>query len=518
MKAKGISHMKCITNGLIVTLVALSGLTVRAGIERTWIGPSGGMWNVEANWSPNGVPQDGDTLKFGSTAAKIQSGNNIKGLHLAGLSFFGNQEIQVLGQPIVLSGGNGETTISNTMTANMPALELDVEFDGDQAFSLTGTHISFKNNVLTGTADITIAGGKYVYIYGENRINGNFFVQAGVFRLCNAKASLLDPSKTVTVGTPSSWAGLFLDAADIVVSNAIDLVKTADSSPAISVANRAVLAGDITVGARLRWGGVAGSRATVCGNVFNTAAVAENDVFYQGVGEGSELTFVRPVKCGRMKLYGNDVGGTFTFLAPGNEFKSTNFRGGTMRFAASDALPENIVLAFNHPVNMVAKLDFSGTTQTVDRVTSATVFSEVDEVFADRPAKLVMKSTADAFFCGQFNGALSLEWTPSGTSVLSLSNAVSTMSGDLLVRKGAVRFLAPAQLRMGTLEVSDGARLGLCDGAALTVDYASAADRRIGPGRYTGIGGPADAKSVGWIDGVGVLTVRKGLGLMLLLR
>jgi len=75
-----------------------------------------------------------------------------------------------------------------------------------------------------------------------------------------------------------------------------------------------------------------------------------------------------------------------------------------------------------------------------------------------------------------------------------------------------------------TLEFSGSGRLNLEDGVAASVKYASTNGVFVGSGTYSSAEGVAAGKAsnpLSWLDGLGVLTVRKnapGLGLVVFLR
>ena len=49
----------------------------------SWSGASSSLWSNSANWTPNGVPTDGDTLAFPAGAANLTNSNDLS----AGTSF-----------------------------------------------------------------------------------------------------------------------------------------------------------------------------------------------------------------------------------------------------------------------------------------------------------------------------------------------------------------------------------------------------------------------------------------------
>lgn len=96
-------------DGVVRTHLIQGGGTVVVcgGDVRTWKGPEGGAWSEPSNWTPEGVPGDGDTLRFDASTAAVSSVNDLSGLSVAALEFSGGQSIAVSGNEVNLAGGGG---------------------------------------------------------------------------------------------------------------------------------------------------------------------------------------------------------------------------------------------------------------------------------------------------------------------------------------------------------------------------------------------------------------------------
>ncbi len=93
--------------GVVRTDLIQGGGTVAVcgGDVRTWKGLAGGVWSGPSNWSPEGVPGDGDTLRFDASMAAVSSVNDLSGLSVAALEFTGGQAIAVSGNEVNLASG-----------------------------------------------------------------------------------------------------------------------------------------------------------------------------------------------------------------------------------------------------------------------------------------------------------------------------------------------------------------------------------------------------------------------------
>ncbi|MEO7324350.1 MAG: Ig-like domain repeat protein [Dokdonella sp.] len=84
----------------------------------SWSGASSALWSNPANWTPNGVPTDGDTLAFPSGAANITNTNDLAaGTTFVSLVFNGNS-YTLNGNAIVLTSSISATV--GTTTVNLP--------------------------------------------------------------------------------------------------------------------------------------------------------------------------------------------------------------------------------------------------------------------------------------------------------------------------------------------------------------------------------------------------------------
>src|SRR5688572_11166257 len=105
----------------LMALVVLSLATVpgarAAAAANTWTGadPSG-YWSAPANWSPAGVPTNGNDLVFpgGLPPADMVSTNDLTNSFFRSITFSGASRYTVRGNPITLTNSSGVISSSGT--------------------------------------------------------------------------------------------------------------------------------------------------------------------------------------------------------------------------------------------------------------------------------------------------------------------------------------------------------------------------------------------------------------------
>jgi len=156
------------------------------GTTRTWQGPAGGTWSTAANWSPAGVPSENDVLAFNSSAAAIDSTNDISGLTLLGIEFSGANAIALSGTGIGFRSGaylNAEAC-NAAITMGLP---LAVPAEG-----LTITATSNTTGAVTWDFTAPFSGTGDILFAGDHSATVNFRANSpafdGVLYLYNAAA------------------------------------------------------------------------------------------------------------------------------------------------------------------------------------------------------------------------------------------------------------------------------------------------------------------------------------------
>jgi fibronectin-binding autotransporter adhesin len=150
-------------------------------LARNWTGAASANWSDPNNWSPIGVPTNGDSVAFGLVSDSHHSMiNDLANLQLKDVEF-ANNDYQLDGDALEILGyvlnGNDPSTIttSHTTTINCPLI-----FSGHgDIFGYDGTRI--VQNALSGDITETTI---YMHLNGPITLNGNLdvFVYASQFR------------------------------------------------------------------------------------------------------------------------------------------------------------------------------------------------------------------------------------------------------------------------------------------------------------------------------------------------
>ena len=192
---------------LVTLFVWLAAHAVHAGTH-TWtgtgfFGTKDYLWSNPANWSPVGAPVPGETnitLIFPNTAAPRFTTNDIAGLNVAAIQFFGtNYEIHgwPAGNQLKLGGGAAGSSWAVLVAAD------DCTFAKDCPVSLrtTGTVLVADNTffhlyaTLSGPGGFTKSGPGLMFLFGEtaNTYTGTTIVGDGLLGLSQGS---LSPSQT----------------------------------------------------------------------------------------------------------------------------------------------------------------------------------------------------------------------------------------------------------------------------------------------------------------------------------
>lgn len=129
--------------------------------------------------------------------------------------------------------------------------------------------------------------------------------------------------------------------------------------------------------------------------------------------------------------------------------------------AVKNALDPNGVLWWRTwAVKNSSYVDLGGFDQTIDRTYSVDLDNTGAREFRSAsPARLTMNATASGFVNCMFNGMVSVCFNPEDAETsLTVSNSVSTTSGDIIVSNGTFEVAGTATFQnVGTIEVADGA-------------------------------------------------------------
>ena len=258
---------------LIVALPA----TRAAGDTCVWTGTVDNLWSNGGNWTGcdnGGVPENGDSLVFPTTASNKTNANDIVGLNLGNIIFNG-QDYVVTGNAINISpsfvtvmqftntSGNNDFGLDTTINGASVAISQDAgsginEVSGDLTYNLTGdmnfynddsSALQITGNRAGSSGNVNYFGGVNVEGTGTNTYAGGINVSPGT--AASSIVSFQSPG-AVGAGTPvinvnaSTFnVSLFLSAG--TYSNAINLNGSASNVPQLSTNGNVTISGNVNV-------------------------------------------------------------------------------------------------------------------------------------------------------------------------------------------------------------------------------------------------------------------------------
>ena len=234
------------------------------GQTYTWVGPSGGVWNTPANWSPSGVPGSGDIAEINTDIAVLDSNITVGELQIGGAGRLNLASFNLTVEGNVAVSGTLDMT-GRTLTvggnwnssSNVYATGSTVVFNGTTSQSLTGTAI-FQNITVNNSGPGVVTGAPL-------NLNGSLLLQAGTLTAASAYSINVAGSVTISAGSTLNPNGNNLTAGSLVLNNTA-VMGTAGTLTVNGTAN-------------------IGSNITTTGNQTYTGAVTlTNDVTFTGGG------------------------------------------------------------------------------------------------------------------------------------------------------------------------------------------------------------------------------------------
>jgi len=249
---------------------------------------------------------------------------------------------------------------------------------------------------------------------------------------------------------------------------------------------------------------------------------------------GGIAFYDKPINIGAQVLYFEMASsGRAVIGVAGNTWGVTRLAGnGILRLDIANALPAATSLDFgyaNQANNFT--VDLNGFDQTVGHVYNNITASGTQIITSAAPATLTVNPNTDRLFFGQLNGALGL--TKIGTGTLTLSNSLSTLTGNITVTNGTLAVAkdnslgnstnitvtgAAARLELrassgisdaATLVLAnDGAKVNLEPGVNEAVGWLYFGDKMQRAGTYGSTLSGASSKDDAHFSGTGILTVR----------
>jgi hypothetical protein len=150
---------KRLIKGAVVTvLLALSIFTSQAA-TRSWINTAGGSWTNGANWSPAGVPQNGDVVFItnnGTYTVTLNASRDLNALTIGGTS--GKQTLLVTNATLDLTNGTVRANGELTLQSGGLRRRLTIANGGILNFNNPGTH-GLYSLVLINNGTVNWNGG-----------------------------------------------------------------------------------------------------------------------------------------------------------------------------------------------------------------------------------------------------------------------------------------------------------------------------------------------------------------------
>lgn len=205
-----------LTLALVVPVLAALAPPAHAATAYTWTGATSSAWGTASNWSPNGVPTDGDTVTINGATANQRTVQGVPAVSLAGLTITTG-----VGTNVDLSGTGPVTTGTFSWTGGNLDVPLTVTGSGSVAAdppnpALYGGSSPVPTLTVSGTLDVLGAGAASANERSsiETRFDAGIAVTAtGTLRLANGARLLSNrccttPTSTLTTsGTVSVTGG-----------------------------------------------------------------------------------------------------------------------------------------------------------------------------------------------------------------------------------------------------------------------------------------------------------------------
>jgi autotransporter-associated beta strand protein len=243
--------------------------------------------------------------------------------------------------------------------------------------------------------------------------------------------------------------------------------------------------------------------------------------------------YEKPVNIGAQALYIEGAGLTIIGIA-GNTWGQTCVvgAGSTLRLSVANALPATTSLKLGYDAIRNITVDLNGFDQTVGELLHyVTPTTGNQGITSQTPATLTVNQSSSTLFAGPLTGALSL--TKIGTGTLTLSNSLSSTTGNITVTNGTLVAAcanslgnstnitvtgSAARLELRTssginntatlMIANDGAKVNLAADVNETVGYLTFNGKIQRAGTYSATAGSGvNYVDAGHFMGAGVLTV-----------
>jgi len=440
------------------------------GVERTWTGLGTGLASA-SSWSPAGTPGNGDRLIISADGASLALENDLPdGVALGAMTFkngtfglTGSKPLRLLDTESGLTAENAQVTVSCGVETVRTAgsCVLNIVTDADSSFDFAGA--------IAGSAVMQVSGSGTVSFRGVNTFSGELRVVGGAFHAYGVSPFGTAAGKTVFSATTGACGRYHFHG--VTIADDIDWYQTdVNYCGFFEEGTTNVLSGSIRMtGSHPRW--VVGNSA----NVRIDGDVTHNDLlFIVDSKVDSDLVFTGSLT-GRHFRSTGDGRVHFNSACVFNGTTHSSFWGETLRTFFFHA--DNIWGA-SSPLN-AALLGMEGGTFDLNGhdQTAAWLGGHAKAVVRSAdPATLHILQTFDGkalftAFNGVFSGQAGLSVDGSSAVVTQTLTGVSTTSGDLTAKNGAVVRLTDTARWLG------GGTLVVGNGSAIVISRKNAIDK-----------------------------------------
>lgn len=516
----GTTYDAVVTNSFSSRTSEVAVLTVRTPVSLAWLGQGNSNWDAAAiNWlrladSQSVSYEPGDFVIFDSlgstaptvivpgpvtpTAVTVTAATDYTLTSTTGGGICGNARLSKAGTgrlvldldcpyagPTLIDGGilqvgagNARGSIGNGPITNNGAL----------VFNRSGS-VTISNTV-SGTGSFTNIAGTVTFS-ASNSFSGPVILSGGTWTLADPHAQgnpasiALSPSSrlNLSAGGISIGSGIPIEMACDGTGGAVDIRSTlAGTAGSSSIAGPVTLKGspiDQLGSIEIRGDSATGEFA-ILGDI--TAAGFSDKLLVRGSGAGAILGHLNVPLA---KLIKTDSG-TWTVHSTSNACTSVTLAMGTLRLAASQALPAVSLQLGQSSGSGAANLDLGGYNQLLSGITEAgSSARRIGNSSTASDSQLSIAGAGPWTFSGVIQDSLS-----GGTRKVSLCvtggsltlGAANTYSGETIISGGTL-FLA------GDGSITNSSKISLVDGAGLYVASRNDGTLLVAPGQALRCGG-----------------------------
>ena len=153
--------------------------------NRTWNGSTNGYWSWGPNWTPSGVPTNGDILTFPGGTPFIHTTNNVPNLKLNQIYFTGNSTPTIEGDQITVTNTIFSNQSSGFSYVNMACILADSSVFPNPVFGVgnggsSTASLVLQNQIRLNNHDLTLSAtdtNTIIFVEGPIQETGNVIVK-----------------------------------------------------------------------------------------------------------------------------------------------------------------------------------------------------------------------------------------------------------------------------------------------------------------------------------------------------